>query len=141
MKVPFVIAGWWVVFMYFGCSCSLLLDRYLNPGFEIIIFTSHRFCGSEKYCNTPEMSHAVDLSLATRASNPDAVPGLVEDINRLQRNLKDGDEEARHELAIKARSLLQSVLTPREQMLQHTWADVCDPTSCRLHPKLPRTPN
>ncbi|RYP48548.1 hypothetical protein DL768_005587 [Monosporascus sp. mg162] len=69
------------------------------------------------------MSQAVDLSLATRPSNPDAVPGLIEDINGLQSSLKDGDEETRHKLAIKARSLFQSLLSPREQMLQHTWAD------------------
>ncbi|OIW28763.1 S-adenosyl-L-methionine-dependent methyltransferase [Coniochaeta ligniaria NRRL 30616] len=69
------------------------------------------------------MSQTVDLSLATRASDPDAVPGLIKDINNLHSSLKEGDEETRHKLAIKARSLLQSLLTPREQMLQHTWAD------------------
>jgi hypothetical protein len=72
------------------------------------------------------MSQAVDLSLATRPSNADAVPGLIEDINRLQSSLKDGDEETRHKLAIKARGLLQSLLTPREQMSQHISADVRD---------------
>lgn len=70
------------------------------------------------------MSQAVDLTLATSASNPGAVPALVEDINTLHRNWKEGDEETRHKLAIKARSLAQCLLTPREQMLQHTWAEV-----------------
>lgn len=70
------------------------------------------------------MPQEVDLSLATRPSDLDAVPGLIEKINRLQGSLKNGDEETRHKLAIKARGLLQSLLTPREQMLQHTWADV-----------------
>ena len=72
------------------------------------------------------MSQAIDLSVATRASNPDAVPGLIEDINALHRGSNDGDEESRHKLVVKTRSLLQSLLTPREQMVQHTWADVCD---------------
>jgi hypothetical protein len=72
------------------------------------------------------MSQAVDLSLATRASDPDAVPGLIEDVNALHGSWKDGDEETRHKLVIKTRKLLQSLLTPREQMVQHTWADVCD---------------
>lgn len=70
------------------------------------------------------MSQEVDLSLATRPSDLDAVPDLIQEINSLQSSLKHGDEETRHKLAIKARSLLQSLLTPREQMLQHTWADV-----------------
>lgn len=74
------------------------------------------------------MSQTVDLTLATRASDPDAVPGLIEEINALQRSSKEGDEETRHKLVIKTRSLLQSLLTPREQMLQHTWADVRDKT-------------
>ncbi|KAH8911250.1 S-adenosyl-L-methionine-dependent methyltransferase [Coniochaeta sp. PMI_546] len=69
------------------------------------------------------MSQTVDLTLATRASDPDAVPGLIEEINALQSSSKEGDEETRHKLVIKTRSLLQSLLTPREQMLQHTWAD------------------
>lgn len=72
------------------------------------------------------MSQTVDLSLATRPSDPNAVPGLIADINALQGDLKEGDEETRHKLVIKTRSLLQSLLTPREQMLQHTWADVRD---------------
>lgn len=37
--------------------------------------------------------------------------------------MQDGDEEMRHQLVVKTRRLLQSLLTPREQMLQHTWAD------------------
>jgi len=71
------------------------------------------------------MSQEIDLSVAIRASNADAVPGLIEDINALHHGMKDGDEETRHQLVVKTRSLLQSLLTPREQMLQHTWADVC----------------
>lgn len=70
------------------------------------------------------MSPSVDLSLATRASNPDAVPGLIQDLNALHGSMKDGDEETRHQLVVKTRRLLQSLLTPREQMVQHTWADV-----------------
>lgn len=81
------------------------------------------------------MSQSVDLSLATRPGNLDAVPGLIEDINTLHRNLKENDEETRHKLAIKARGLLQSLLTPREQMLQHTWADVRDRTSTPADPR------
>ncbi|KAB5555037.1 S-adenosyl-L-methionine-dependent methyltransferase [Coniochaeta sp. 2T2.1] len=68
------------------------------------------------------MSGTVDLSIATAPSNADAVPALIEDINALNKSWKD-DEETRHALVVKTRSLLQSLLTPREQMVQHTWAD------------------
>ncbi|KAK3388783.1 S-adenosyl-L-methionine-dependent methyltransferase [Sordaria brevicollis] len=69
------------------------------------------------------MSETVDLSLATRPSDADAVPGLLQDLNALQGTWTEGDEETRHKMVVKARSLLQSLLTPREQMVQHTWAD------------------
>lgn len=70
------------------------------------------------------MAGDLDLSLATRPNNFMAVGGLIQDINDLQKNLVEGDEETRHELVIKTRSLLQSLQTPREQMVQHIWADV-----------------
>lgn len=70
------------------------------------------------------MSKTVDLSLATRPSDADAVPGLLQDLNALQGIWTESDEETRHRMVVKARSLLQSLLTPREQMVQHTWADV-----------------
>ncbi|KAJ3530134.1 hypothetical protein NM208_g9459 [Fusarium decemcellulare] len=69
------------------------------------------------------MAQTVDLSLATRANNLQAVPTLVEDINTLSKSLESDDENVRHELFLKARSLVQSLQTPRELMLQHTWAD------------------
>ena len=66
----------------------------------------------------------VDLSIATRPSDADAVPELIKDLDALNGNWKGEDEETRLQMVVKARSLLQSLLTPREQMLQHTWADV-----------------
>lgn len=78
------------------------------------------------------MAQAVDLSVATRPSDPETVLRLVEDINALSKNLTDGGESTRHELFIKARSLVQSLQTPRELMLQHTWADVS--RACRDQP-------
>ncbi|KAJ3940798.1 uncharacterized protein N0V96_008670 [Colletotrichum fioriniae] len=58
------------------------------------------------------MTENLDLSLATRPSNLTAVDGLILDINDLQKKLVEGDEETRHELVIKTRSLLQSLQTP-----------------------------
>lgn len=71
----------------------------------------------------------VDLSLATRPSDADAVSGLIKDLDGLNQNWKEENEETRLKMVVKARSLLQSLLTPREQMVQHTWADVSDRVS------------
>lgn len=79
------------------------------------------------------MAESVDLSLATRPNNPDAVPNLIDEISALSKNLGAGGEETRHELFLKARTLVQSISTPRELMLQHTWADVSH-LSLRLLP-------
>ncbi|KAF6802778.1 hypothetical protein CSOJ01_11348 [Colletotrichum sojae] len=62
------------------------------------------------------MTEPLDLSVATRASNPDAVSGLIQDINDLHAVFKDGGEKTRHELILKTRSLLHSLQTPRELM-------------------------
>ncbi|KAF6834854.1 hypothetical protein CMUS01_06008 [Colletotrichum musicola] len=70
-----------------------------------------------------EITEPLDLSVATRASNPDDVSGLIQDINDLHAVFKDGGEETRHELILKTRNLLHSLQTPRELMVQHTWAD------------------
>ena len=72
------------------------------------------------------MSLTANLALATRPGNADAVPSIIEEINALQGRLKEGGEATRHELVIKARTLVQALQTPREQMLQHNWADVCN---------------
>lgn len=74
------------------------------------------------------MAELVDLSLATRPNNADALPQLIEQISELSKNLQAGGEETRHELFLKARSLVQAISTPRELMVQHTWADVGYPS-------------
>lgn len=71
------------------------------------------------------MTQTIDLSSATRPSNIDDVPRLLEEVNSLQSNMEGGGETARHELVNKVRTLGQALQTPRELMVQHTWADVC----------------
>lgn len=73
------------------------------------------------------MSSTVDLALATKPTNIHAVPQLIESINELSRGLAEGGEQSRHQLVIKTRNLMQALLTPREQMVQHIWANVCHP--------------
>lgn len=70
------------------------------------------------------MSQITDLTAAARSSNIDGVSRLLEEVNRLHSNLERGGEVARHELVNKVRTLGQVLQTPRELMVQHTWADV-----------------
>lgn len=77
----------------------------------------------------------VPLSLALSPSDEDAVPALLEDISHgadKWRALHHDEvgvkkEQARHDLLIKARSLVQALETPRETMLKHCWAQVSAP--------------
>jgi hypothetical protein len=76
-----------------------------------------------------------DVSIALRAANIDAVPSLIKDINLLSDGLDSDDSDARLKLMAKAKSLWQSLETPRETMLRHTWAEVrsnCWPTVTSL---------
>ncbi|UPL02377.1 hypothetical protein LCI18_013311 [Fusarium solani-melongenae] len=66
--------------------------------------------------------HKVDMSIAISPNNIEAVPGLVKDIASSVDLLSNGDDEARHDLLIKARTLVQSLETPRETMVKHCWA-------------------
>lgn len=76
-----------------------------------------------------------DVSIALKAANIDAVPSLIKDINSLSDSLDSDDSDARLKLMAKAKSLWQSLETPRETMLRHTWAEVrsnCWPTVTSL---------
>jgi hypothetical protein len=77
--------------------------------------------GSEKGEATTDEE---DVSIALKAANIDAVPSLIKDINSLSEGLDSDDSEARLKLMAKAKSLWQSLETPRETMLRHTWAEV-----------------
>ncbi|KAK7425773.1 hypothetical protein QQZ08_007749 [Neonectria magnoliae] len=63
-----------------------------------------------------------DVSIATNPNNIDAVPSLLGQIIVGVGALATGGDEARHDLLIKARTLVQSLETPRETMVKHTWA-------------------
>lgn len=66
----------------------------------------------------------VDVSIAINPNNLEAVPGLVKEINDGVKSLATGGHEARHELIVKARSLMLALETPRETMIKHCWAQV-----------------
>ncbi|KAF5540150.1 O-methyltransferase B [Fusarium mexicanum] len=68
-------------------------------------------------------SEEPDVSIALSAANIDAVPSLIKEINALSGDLDSDDPTARLKLMAKAKSLWQSLETPRETMLRHVWAE------------------
>ncbi|QGI97181.1 hypothetical protein CEK26_010250 [Fusarium fujikuroi] len=68
------------------------------------------------------MAEPVDLSFATRPGNIDAPGDLLQELSIIQRDLVHGDENIRQTMLVKARTLVHSLQTPREIMVQHTWA-------------------
>lgn len=79
----------------------------------------------------PAGSEPVDASLATKPADLPAVPRLLGEIvtgaHELLTPAEDGDQvQVRHELLKKARALVLALLTPRETMVEHCWAQVSD---------------
>ncbi|SPJ88008.1 related to O-methyltransferase [Fusarium torulosum] len=64
----------------------------------------------------------VEISIVTSPNNLEAVPGLLTDLKAGVSALSAGGREARQDLLIKARTLVQSLETPQETMLKHCWA-------------------
>ncbi|KAK1638741.1 S-adenosyl-L-methionine-dependent methyltransferase [Colletotrichum phormii] len=64
----------------------------------------------------------VDATIATRPNDLGAVPGLLKDLNDNIGSLSVDDHQARHELLLKARSIVQALEAPRETMIKHCWA-------------------
>ncbi|KAK8024422.1 O-methyltransferase- family 2 [Apiospora rasikravindrae] len=62
------------------------------------------------------------MATATTPSNLAAVPHLIKEIAQGAGCLESGCHEVRQALAIKARTLLQALETPRETMIKHCWA-------------------
>lgn len=69
-------------------------------------------------------SAPVDISVALAPNNIDAVPKLLEEITAGVEALKTGGDQARQELAIKARDMMLALEAPRETMIKHVWAQV-----------------
>ncbi len=66
----------------------------------------------------------VSISIATSPNDIDAVPDLISKLSTGAANLATGGNEARHQLLITARTLVQALETPRETMIKHCWAQV-----------------
>jgi hypothetical protein len=66
----------------------------------------------------------IDINIAIRPNDIDAVPGLIKELQAGLDGLASGGDAARHEMLIKARTLTQALETPRETMVKHCWAQV-----------------
>ncbi|KAK8037279.1 Winged helix-turn-helix transcription repressor DNA-binding [Apiospora marii] len=64
----------------------------------------------------------VTVATATSPSNLAAVPHLIKELAECVKGLESGCDETRQALAIKARTLMQALETPRETMIKHCWA-------------------
>ncbi|KAK7947010.1 O-methyltransferase- family 2 [Apiospora aurea] len=64
----------------------------------------------------------VTVATATTPSNLAAVPHLIKELAEEAQCLESGCNEARQALAVKARTLVQALETPRETMIKHCWA-------------------
>jgi hypothetical protein len=64
----------------------------------------------------------VDVAIAISPNDIGAVPNLLQQITTGVDALSAGGDEARHDLLVKARTLVQALETPRETMVKHTWA-------------------
>lgn len=69
-------------------------------------------------------SPPVDVSIATSPNDVEAIPDLLKQIVAGVDALETGGDEARHDLLVKARTMVQALETPRETMVKHCWAQV-----------------
>lgn len=65
---------------------------------------------------------SVTVATATSPSNLAAVPRLIKELAEGADGLESGCDATRQALAIKARTLMQALETPRETMIKHCWA-------------------
>jgi hypothetical protein len=66
----------------------------------------------------------IDISIATQPNDINAVAGLIKELQSGVDGLASGGDAARHDLLIKARTLMQALETPRETMVKHCWGQV-----------------
>lgn len=71
-----------------------------------------------------QVSSPVDISVATRPNNIEAVPSLLRDIIEDVNSLKTGTDEDRKGILVKCRTLIRALETPRETMVNHCWGQV-----------------
>lgn len=69
-------------------------------------------------------SFSIDLSIAARPNNPEALPALLQDLTLGITAFTSDGSVNRQDLITKCRFLLRALETPRETMVNHLWAQV-----------------
>lgn len=64
----------------------------------------------------------LDVSVALAPNDIDSIPALLKDITAGVDKLATGGDQARYDLIVKARTMMQALETPRETMVKHCWA-------------------
>jgi len=66
----------------------------------------------------------MDINIAIRACNPDAVPRILEDLLTFGKSPSVDQDDTRLAMLASARALVRALETPRETMIRHNWAQV-----------------
>ncbi|KAF2833250.1 S-adenosyl-L-methionine-dependent methyltransferase [Ophiobolus disseminans] len=69
-----------------------------------------------------ENNRAVDIGIAVRACDSEAVPGILKEISSFGTSPPTDLDTTRLELLANARALVRALETPRETMIKHNWA-------------------
>lgn len=72
-----------------------------------------------------EANPPVDIGIAIRACDPEAVPSILKQISSFGGSPSTDSDDTRLELLANARALVRALETPRETMIKHNWAQVC----------------
>ena len=67
----------------------------------------------------------VDIGIAVRACNPDAIPRILGELLAFRESPSVEKDDTRLAMLVHARALVRALETPRETMIQHNWAQVC----------------
>lgn len=66
----------------------------------------------------------LDIGIAIRPCNPDAIPGLLKQLSSFGGTPPVERDDTRLSMLTSARALVRALETPRETMIKHNWAQV-----------------
>jgi len=67
----------------------------------------------------------MDTDIAVSACSPEAVPRILEDLLTFGISPSIDEDDTRLTMLVSARALVRALETPRETMIRHNWAQVC----------------
>ncbi|KAF2875904.1 S-adenosyl-L-methionine-dependent methyltransferase [Massariosphaeria phaeospora] len=78
--------------------------------------------GPSNGATVPEVNPPIDIGIALRPCDSDAVPEILKNISSFGKSPSLDNDNARLGLLAKARDLVRALETPRETMIKHCWA-------------------